>query len=297
MPTFTIEPSSINLDDLHRYNNRVALFAVEHAVAAYLDEASLQAAAKSIGYTGARLIDIDSAQVAIIYSPGITIIAPRGSSELTDWRDDFGSVFLSSWDAVLPRNYTYKWDGQLKSGHPRIGWGFKRQAKLITYEILQHITTFHRPGSLLIIACHSLGAAIGPLTAAYLAKHNVYADLVSCFSSPRIGNEAWSAWYRDTLSRRIPTWNCANTRQSELDMVVDLPPRWMGFRHLAGKVILVGNDTTLHGERAWRKYLELYKQPWWRIGTRAARQVQAHLGQLWLDTLRARVTNIEGVST
>ncbi|KAL1408400.1 hypothetical protein Q8F55_005212 [Vanrija albida] len=83
-----------------------------------------------------------------------------------------------------------------------------------------------------IVTGHSLGSAVGHLTATYLqnllgTSATVYARL---FASPRVGNQAWADYVDATLGDRAQHMINYN------DLVPTLPPRSFGFRQSSNEV-------------------------------------------------------------
>lgn len=76
---------------------------------------------------------------------------------------------------------------------------------------------------------HSLGAALATLAARRLEGHGQAVAGVYLYGSPRVGNDAFCDDYDRVLQNR--TFQHVNRS----DIVTSVPPRWLGFRHVAGQ--------------------------------------------------------------
>lgn len=83
------------------------------------------------------------------------------------------------------------------------------------------------PTPRLFITGHSMGAALGSLAALDLKfLHNFTEVRMWSFGSPRVGNLAWEQLYEEHVTE---SWRFTHNR----DVVPSLPPRLLGFHHVA----------------------------------------------------------------
>lgn len=82
----------------------------------------------------------------------------------------------------------------------------------------------HKP---LFVSGHSLGAALAQLAAMRLAEHGLDVAGVYVYGSPRVGNASFRDAYDAALGAR--TFLHINHE----DVVARVPPRWIGFDHVA----------------------------------------------------------------
>lgn len=86
-----------------------------------------------------------------------------------------------------------------------------------------------RPQRPVFVCGHSLGAALATLAARRLQGHGQAVAGVYLYGSPRVGNDAFCDDYNRVLRER--TFQHVNRS----DIVTSVPPRWLGFRHVAGQ--------------------------------------------------------------
>jgi len=151
------------------------------------------------------------------------IIAFRGSQTTANWIIDF--------------EFTYRDYPPVKHAFVHNGFyrGYMQVADIITPYVLKLQNQF--PNLTVISAGHSLGAALSLLNGAGLVQAGVKNVQVWNFGEPRVGNHVFSN-YTDGI---IPTlWRVVNQR----DIVPHLPPRDVGFHHVATEVWFPTNVTT-----------------------------------------------------
>jgi Lipase (class 3) len=105
-------------------------------------------------------------------------------------------------------------------------------------EAIRYITlaTQEYPCAELIITGHSQGGAIALLCGLHLIKHTslipTYIVTIGC---PRIGTIAFANMYESLLGHKVVrVWN-------EYDVVTDILPVWIGFRHIGQSIQLKGD--------------------------------------------------------
>ena len=86
-----------------------------------------------------------------------------------------------------------------------------------------------RPQRPVFVCGHSLGAALATLAARRLQGHGQAVAGVYLYGSPRVGNDAFCDDYNQVLQDR--TFQHVNRS----DIVTSVPPRWLGYRHVAGQ--------------------------------------------------------------
>jgi triacylglycerol lipase len=86
-----------------------------------------------------------------------------------------------------------------------------------------------RPGRPLFVCGHSLGAALATLAARRLVGHGRDVAGVYVYGSPRVGNDD----FRDDYDRVLRARTFLHVNGD--DVVTRVPPRWLGFQHVAGE--------------------------------------------------------------
>ena len=104
----------------------------------------------------------------------------------------------------------------------RVHEGFEEGLNSVWREILPELTKLDCP---VFYAGHSLGAALATLAAARRRPQAAYV-----LGSPRVGNEEFAAALSSVALYRVV---------DDTDVVTDLPPEWIGFRH-AGELHRIG---------------------------------------------------------
>lgn len=293
---FTFGPSDIADYDSSSYSPKIALLLAEHAIAAYREPAEFRPVAWRAGFTVTAFVDVGSAQAMVAWHPSAIIVALRGSSAAGDWFADLQSIAKVGYSPPLANYY--------QSGRVRVGFGFRRQAKLLSQELLFRINEArgHCPDAIIAVTGHSLGAALVPLIVAILADHGTAADVAYAFESPRVGNRPFAAWFDETFDlpardHRVyqapssPTYSVVNVHEGVPDLVTRLPRRHWGFRHCGQRVILASGET-LFGDEAWQQYRAAHPISRWRPIRRKVSGVKAHLGSQLLEKLRANLARM-----
>lgn len=86
-----------------------------------------------------------------------------------------------------------------------------------------------RPQRPVFVCGHSLGAALATLAARRLEGHGQAVAGVYLYGSPRVGNDDFC----DDYNRALQDRTFLHVNRS--DIVTSVPPRWLGFRHVAGQ--------------------------------------------------------------
>jgi triacylglycerol lipase len=132
-------------------------------------------------------------------------------------------VAFAGTDPVLPANWTTNFDVALATdGSAR---GFSEAAAIARDDVLDRLGA-SVAGHRLFITGHSLGGALGVITAPALIQQGRAVEGVYTFGMPRPGNAAFAAAYNASLGMR--TWRLVYGD----DLVATVAPSAMGFRHV-----------------------------------------------------------------
>ncbi len=264
-----------------RYDDLVALATAEHAVKVYGSAAEYGFEAMSAGFEGGTVVESGPAQIGLSWSPEAVVVAPRGSDEPGDWIGNLASVVRWGWLPYLPKGC-------------RAGLGFRSQARRAAPLVLGRLRQLlaRRPAASVILTGHSLGAAVVPLLVAYLHHHGIDIRVAYMHEPPRPGNLALATWYdRAFTAGSTPTYTVVNVVGGEADLVTRVPLKRHGARHL-GRCVIHSQGHKLHGWGAWARHREANPVGYiaaWRVITRTAAAIRAHLGGRLLETLRGNV--------
>lgn len=212
---------------------RRSLVLAELAMIAYNDEPEAQAAARAIGFSKAQLVSYDGSQAYLFSSPHDMVLACRGT-QLTEWNDIEADAY-----AVMSVVGTFG----------RVHSGFYHEVD----DLWPMLEIVLRHNDKPVWFCgHSLGAAMSTICA-YRCKMSAAGNVqeLHTFGSPRVGckryvRHAGVSHYR---------WVHNN------DVVTQVPPAWMGYRHGGIEVYLdsLGRIRALSGlvrfGDRWRGFL------------------------------------------
>jgi triacylglycerol lipase len=245
------------------FDPRLALDLALHAQAVYLPahEFALWALDHA---DGSDIIPRRSTQVGITYSPRRIVVVARGSSQWGDWGENFLAL-RARYRALFPVG--------------RVHLGFQIQARRIAAEFRRTIAKLRQmyPAAEVYVTGHSLGGALCAFLLRLLDLDNVPVMAVYTFESPRVGDEAFSSWYDGLYGDA--TFRVVAIREGCADIVTRLPPSALGWRHV-GRPIMICDGHLYESEAAWqaaRSAHPVAPLPWWRIGSRLATGVGAHL--------------------
>ncbi|MRI34033.1 hypothetical protein EOPP23_13635 [Endozoicomonas sp. OPT23] len=142
------------------------------------------------------------------------VIAFRGTEELLDdWLSNLKIGFLP-------------W--QSGDGKAQVHEGFLVALDSVWQQLMELIECHRTSNQSVWITGHSLGGALAVLTAARLSDENPELTIAATytFAQPRVGNKAFAQKLKPVVSNAI--YRVVN----EGDMVAELPPRRMGYRHI-----------------------------------------------------------------
>lgn len=182
---------------------RRSLVLAELSMIAYNDEAEASAAARAIGFVKAQLVSYDGSQAYLFSSPHDMVLACRGT-QLTEWNDIEADAY-----AVMSVVGTFG----------RVHSGFYHEVN----DLWPMLETVLRHNDKPVWFCgHSLGAAMSTICA-YRCKMSAAGQVreLHTFGSPRVGNKRYARHAGVSHYR----WVHNN------DVVTQVPPVWMGYRH------------------------------------------------------------------
>ncbi len=199
---------------------RKSLFFAELSAIAYFPDVEAIKAAGEIGFSNARLAEVDGAQAYMFSNETDLVIACRGteSQEWNDLRAD-----LNAWPVTAETI-------------GRVHRGFKREVDDL-WPILEK--KLIRNTKELWLCGHSLGGAMATICASRCKLSYIKTNPLEVFTygSPRVGTKKYVT-YCDVRHFR---WVNNN------DIVTQIPPVWMGYYHTGQEMYLdaYGNVRTL----------------------------------------------------
>jgi hypothetical protein len=225
------------------YDEEMAIKSVFLAGAAYCPESQLigwncSVCASMLGSfstAGVFYASSTDGQAFVGYCPKMNAVVAsiRGTASLEDWIDDLEAshdypITAPSW---LPQDI-------------KIHRGFYSVYHELDTEGLTDVfvrTIQQHNGATILIVGHSLGGAVATMLAADMAaNHGITADKVYTFGQPRVGNEAFSNWYKQTIPGHIRVTH-------HRDVVPHLPLKLMHYYHVATEVYYAAEDYTPGG--------------------------------------------------
>jgi triacylglycerol lipase len=190
---------------------RRSLLFAELANLSYLTRAEAGLLAHVIGFPEIRFYDRDGAQAYIFANKHDAVVTCRGTQP-DDWNDVRADLDLRTVVAET------------------VGWvhrGFKREVDDLWPRLEQALVNNTRT---LWFAGHSLGGAMAAICAGRCKLSYISSNprALFTFGSPRIGNRRYVNYVQ------IEAYRWVNNN----DIVVRVPPAWMGFRHKGQEVYL-----------------------------------------------------------
>lgn len=234
------------------------------------EKAEVEAAWRSVGFDPPVFWNREGSQAFAAASPArrLAVLAFRGTEG--DDPSDLAADADTIWSPWKPGG--------------RVHQGFAHYLELLWPDVAAWLATW--PGQL-ILTGHSLGAALATLAASRLADRRDTLELIT-FGSPRVGDEELT---RTLAGIRISRFvDCC-------DLVTQMPPEVMGFRHVAsatlcyidrlGQVHRQPSDELLEDDahKARADYLLSYA---WKIGHVAVRELADHAPINYVEALRSR---------
>lgn len=257
---------------LPSYSAALAVVLLEHARAVYLSPHDFEMWAID-ECDGADIIPRRATQIGITYSPSRIVIAARGSSQWGDWGENL---------LALPWRY--------RALFPvgRIHLGFQIQMRRIAAEFRRTMAKLRAkyPNAKVYVTGHSLGGALCPMLLRLLDLDNVPVEAVYTFESPRIGDAGFAGFYDGLYGDR--TFRIVAVRAGCTDIVTRMPPSVLGWRHI-GRPVMIRDGRAYLSEIQWeavRTEHPVKPLPWWRIASRLAVGIGAHMCDALLAELR-----------
>lgn len=184
-------------------------------------------------------IDCDKRSLIGVYDPvskassQVVVVIDKEEDEiLVGFRGTINNI--QQWVSDLDAVYT-KWNG-----NSRVHLGFYNRFNEIKTPTLTFLRQAQKelPNGNVIISGHSMGGAVATLFASYLVDTmKIQPTYVYTYGSPRVGDGTFAKYvdkqFGDRLVRVINEW----------DMVTDLPPMILQYRH-TGKLVICKTGTT-----------------------------------------------------
>ena len=194
----------------HNLQNAMALADFSHL--AYFEPAFVEKYLKQWGYDAFRWVEDKSTDTqAFVAGKGQhLVVCFRGTSSGTDALVD--AKFLKT-DAF--------------GGRGRVHGGFQDALESVWNQVQEAVKALGADKKL-FVSGHSLGAALAQLAAHRFALGSFRVAGVYVYGSPRVGNREFTEAYNELLKAK--TFLHINDR----DIVTQMPPALLGFRHLGG---------------------------------------------------------------
>ena len=221
------------------YNPKNAYLSANAARFAYKSEGDIEEAVKKWGFDKFHFLDNNETQAFIAGNDKLIVLAFRGTepSKLKD--------VLADADIL-----------KLQDLGGRIHRGFYEALQFVWEDILDKIVEFQDNSQSILIAGHSLGAALATLAAAKL-KHDkdIIANGIYTFGSPRVGDPAFQNNYDEIFADRH--FRFVNNN----DVVTRVAPSFHPFNYKhVGKMLYFDVKGTLHSDISfWNKFKETVK--------------------------------------
>ena len=213
---FAFEPAST------RHSLANALWLADVSQLVYLQPDFVQKQLRRWGFDATEWIadsDTDT-QAMVAACSSHVVVAFRGTRGKTDILTDLKfrkTAFRAGPEGGAPAGRVHRgFAGSLDSVWAAVHGAVQRQA-------------LARPQRPVFVCGHSLGAALATLAARRLVGHGQAVAGVYLYGSPRVGNDDFCDDYNRVLQDR--TFLHVNRS----DIVTRVPPRWLGFRHVAGQ--------------------------------------------------------------
>ena len=237
---------------------RRSLLFAELSNLSYLSRAQAGRLAYHIGFPEIRYYDRDGAQAYIFANKHDAVVTCRGT-EPNDWNDVRADLNLAT------------------AGGETVGWvhrGFKREVDDLWPRLEQALVSNMRT---LWFAGHSLGGAMAAICAGRCRLSYIRSNprALYTFGSPRIGNRRYVNYVQMEAFRWV----------NNNDIVTQVPPGWLGFRHKGQQIYLnaYGNIRRLsHWQRAkdrWRGFIRGLRER--RFDHFSDHSIGQYIGHIW----------------
>lgn len=190
----------------------------------------------------------------IAHNNELVVVAFRCTTTVFDWMTNFNSS-TSAWelDEDLAQGYSGFCSGldglccQGANYKPRVHTGFYNNflAALPTIRryVDQFLAGYERPRTLYVVG-HSLGAGIANLTATYFLLENNWKLLPQSLVLVTAGSpRSVCTSMRDVVGQKLVEYGPRNVRFHRIvkgnDVVVSVPPKFLGFAHLSDPVVIM----------------------------------------------------------
>lgn len=172
------------------------------AECAYLDGAEAKPRFKSYGFTTHRFIDIDGAQVHVVWNKDTFVLCFRGTepNEFSDITADLNAF-----------------PDRAQNGHGLVHNGFQEEVNKVWDAILEQLP--NAEGKEFFITGHSLGGAMATIATSRLSDK---VDALFTYGSPRAGTKKFVKSFA-----HIPHYRHVNNN----DIVPKVPFAFLGYRH------------------------------------------------------------------
>jgi predicted lipase len=180
----------------------------------------------------------------IAQSDSDVVVAIRGTEGVLEWLLDFEF-------ALVP--FPYLSAGNVEAGFNDCYSSFRTGKADAAPRVVDALARVIAGGTAetLLIAGHSLGAALATLLAIDLAANGGFAaPVVYTFASPRVGDKVFAGTYGSLIQT---SWRIANRR----DIVPSLPPESLGYVHVKTEYEIDSADRCKQNVRCWHA-LETY---------------------------------------
>jgi triacylglycerol lipase len=221
------------------YCSKNAYMAANAARFAYKNANDIEEAAKKWGFDKFHFFDNNETQGFIVGNADLIVLAFRGT-EPTKLKD------------VLADADIFK----LENLGGRIHRGFYEALQFVWQDIVAKIVEFQDNSQSILIAGHSLGAALATLAAVQLRlERDIVANGIYTFGSPRVGDPDFRINYDRVFADRH--FRFVNNN----DVVTRVAPSFHPFNYKhVGKMLYFDVEGTLHSDIAyWKKFKETIK--------------------------------------
>lgn len=202
-------------------------------------------------------VEMDSQACLLIYDAGL-LLAFRGTESLTDWRTNLTITQESIGVAQVHRGF-WRAAQSLREKRPKLYsareeyLAARQPAARTLGEELAAATAAGRPvflcghslgGAMAVVAAHGWRQAGGPL-------HGGVLPAVYTFGQPRAGADSFAT------ALRAPTAPGVYQHVNDRDIVPRVPPRKLGYEHIALSHVYDGDGRLLEGDAADKKRAEI----------------------------------------
>lgn len=212
-----------------------ALIGAQLSAIAYMNEKPAMTAAKKLGFTSAKLVENDGAEMLVCKSSKELWFAFRGTepSKLNDVMADLKV-----------------WKNTAMAGG-KVHGGFQKEVNDLWMSVIKDLdanANLKNPKTVYFTG-HSLGAAM-----ATIASTRHQPEALFTFGSPRVGGSVF-----------IKNIKCPHLRfMNNNDIVCRIPPAWLGFRH-HGEMIYFDRNGNIQLKPTWADFFYGIGQSWKRF--------------------------------